>query len=230
MALDEGFTSLSYGLPFVLFFSASPLASFRREAALSSSRALGLFSAVEGLPSLLFLDAPLVRGAATGFAWDFCWSARCCQIFTAGKGASLRGLGGSFSFSASFLSLFSFFSPFFPFLPFSLLSGFSEVFCTGSTLLSTEVEACDLLSHVDSDEVLGCEDASSSLVTVEADRESRSVVDASSDSAAFAGFEVVVWDSPFVVGCSIEDSVSASSAQLFTWAIRSEGRRVGKGA
>lgn len=57
------------------------------------------------------------------------------------------------------------------------------------------------------------------MVTVEADKESRSVVDASSDSVGFVGFEEDVWGSPFVVGCSVEDSVSASSAQLFTWAI-----------
>jgi hypothetical protein len=67
--------------------------------------------------------------------------------------------------------------------------------------------------------MLGCEDVSSSFVTVEADRESRSVVDASSDSVGFVGFEEDVRDSPFVVGCSLEDSVSASSAQLFTWAM-----------
>ena len=66
-----------------------------------------------------------------------------------------------------------------------------------------------------STQMLGCEDVSSSFVPVEADKESRSVVLASSDSVAFVGFEDVR-DSPFVVGCSVEDSVSVSSAQLFT--------------
>ena len=73
-----------------------------------------------------------------------------------------------------------------------------------------------MLSHVDSEDMLACEDTSSSLVAVEAERESRSPVDASSDSM---GFELVVRDSPFVAGCSVEDSVSASSAQLFTWEV-----------
>ena len=102
----------------------------------------------------------------------------------------------------------------------TLPSSLPNTTCIGcpssSTVLSTEVEAWDLLSHVDSEDMLGCEDVSSSLVTVEADRDSRSVVDASSDSAGFVGFEEVVRDSPFVAGCSLEDSVSASSAQLFT--------------
>ena len=73
-------------------------------------------------------------------------------MLTAGTGASCSGLTTTF----------------FPFLT------LSEVFSTGSVDLSTEVDACDLLSHVDSDDVFGIEETSSSLVTVDEDRAPRS--------------------------------------------------------
>jgi hypothetical protein len=97
---------------------------------------------------------------------------------------------------------------------------FSEVFSTGSTDLSTDVDACDLLSHVDSEDMLGCEDTSSSLAAVEEDRASMSGVDASdtsTDCEGTAGFEGFWdWVSLAAVGCSVAESVSASSAQFPT--------------
>lgn len=93
-------------------------------------------------------------------------SARCFQMFTTGMGASCRGFAGArsaflrFPFSVDFPGAFS--------------GAFSESFSTDSTDFSTEVEACDLFSHVESDEVFGIEDTSSSLVTVEADEAPRS--------------------------------------------------------
>jgi hypothetical protein len=71
--------------------------------------------------------------------------------------------------------------------------------------------------------MFGWDDTSSSLVTVEADRESRSGVDVPTGSAVCVEFVEDVWDSPLVLGCSVEGSVSASSAQLFTWVTEAVG-------
>lgn len=107
------------------------------------------------------------------------------------------------------------------FLPFLT---FSEVFSTGSVDLSTEVEACDLLSHVDSEDVFGIEETSSSLVTVEEDEAPRSGDDTLEVSTEWetllAGFEddLCGRDSRDA-GWSGNDSVSVSSAQLLTEAI-----------
>ena len=119
-------------------------------------------------------------------------------MLTVGSGASCSGLAGA--------SL--------PLLP------FSEVFSIGSTDLSTEVEACDLLSHVDSEDVLGIEDTSSSLVTVEAEEAPRSGEDMLEVSTEWdtllAGLEEDLCgrDSRADAESSSRRSVSSSSAQF----------------
>jgi hypothetical protein len=150
----------------------------------------------------LFEEAPLGREEEVGFGiLDLSSSARFFQGLTAGKGASCRG----------------FVTTFLPFLT------FSEVFSAGSTDLSTEVDACDLLSHVDSEEALGSEETSSSLVTVEADDAPRSgedMLDSSTDGVGWAGVGTGAWvwasRTVEVVDCSAAISFSASSAQLGT--------------
>jgi hypothetical protein len=78
-----------------------------------------------------------------------------------------------------------------------------------------------LLSQVDSEDALGNEDTSSSLVTVEADeaeapRSGEDMLEVSTDWTGCAGVDedICGWVSRAVVGCSVADSDSASSAQL----------------
>jgi hypothetical protein len=96
----------------------------------------------------------------------------------------------------------------------------SDVFSTGSTDLSTEVEAWDLLSQVvDSEEAFGIEETSSSLVTVDEVEDARSGEDS---LEASTGCEILATlgavcsgcASWAFAGCSGRDSDSTSSAQL----------------
>ena len=74
-----------------------------------------------------------------------CASLRCCHTFTVGIAAATKGLGISFSFSFSFPLSFS----------------------VGSATLSAVVEDWDCLSQVDSEDVLGVDEMSSSFWRVE---------------------------------------------------------------
>lgn len=141
-------------------------------------------------------------------------SARSFQMFTAGSGASWRGLNVDRSKA----------------LPLT----FSEVFSAGSTDLSTEVEACDLFSQVDSDDVFGSDETSSSLVTVEEDEAPRSgddTVDSGAGcsevmSSLGAGVSPLLWSSTTLAGFSAGRSfASTSSAQLIDAAGSVEGTK-----
>jgi len=113
--------------------------------------------------------------AGLALIFAFCSSARIFQMLTAGGGASSNGFAGVF----------------FP------LFAFSKVFSVGSAALSAGMEACDLLSHVDSDEVLGIEETSSSLVTVdeeEAPRSGDETLEVSTERATRARFESELWE------------------------------------
>lgn len=174
--LDACLKFLSKGLALLSFFaSVSPLVSFRPWALLSSSLLLDLPPLVADSGFLAGI-VPFGRGEELGFCiLDFRSSARFFQMLTAGSGASCSGTTGAF-------------------LPFFTLS---EVLSTASTDLSTEVEACDLLSQVDSEEAFGSEDTSSSLVTVEAEdaeapRSGEDMFDVSTEWAGGADVDVDV--------------------------------------
>lgn len=176
--MGAAFISFSWDRTLVVFLalseSTSGFESFRVGVVFSSSWALTLPSFMEAFSfrSLASADGVLVCLAIGGAPWKvpfggvleaagaglavegFCAaftlasSARCFQILTTGMGASCRGFAGARS----------------TFLPFP----FSEVFSLESTDFSTEVDACDLFSQVESEDVFGIEETSSSLVTVEA--------------------------------------------------------------
>jgi hypothetical protein len=134
-------------------------------------------------------------------AFAFSSSALRAQAFTAGTGASIKGL------------VIRDLSTFFP-LP------FSERFSDDSEAFSTDVEAWDLFSQfeADSDGAFCIESASSSLAMVvveDAPESGRSLLDGAAVSWTVVCFEVAAaWLLPWV---SVrETSASASSAQLGT--------------
>lgn len=105
----------------------------------------------------------------------------------------------------------------------SLPCTFSDVFSTGSVDLSTEVEACDLFSHVDSEDWFCTDDTSSSFVTVDDDDAPRSGDEIM--EAAGGGWELPWLDvggGPLLRSRLIDffselaSFASASSAQLVT--------------
>jgi hypothetical protein len=136
---------------------------------------------------------------------------------TGGIGASCNGLNHVFSFSAESAVLSVFFEPFFFLLLAGSCSGYSNCF-------SARVELWDLFSQVDSEELMGMEDASSSLPSVDVEEAPQSgegglatPLEAKADAFVIGDRTLgLEWASTAVVAelwLSL-GSVSASSAQL----------------